>query len=168
MQGWSYRLRHQNMIERSVIIECPVESVYGFYRDFRNLPQFLGDVMDIEQTSPTTFRWTIKGPLHIQAHWTIKVTKTRTNEFICYETVGSPSLRSCWEIYFSPGRHTDQTQVREVLRPPLGRLGRVALALMGKFPAEELAANLHRLKQVMETGRVTDTSYSVAGKFAER
>src|SRR5262245_57472643 len=37
-----------------------------------------------------------------------------------------------------------------------------------KFPAEEVSSNLHRLKEVMETGRVTDTSYSVAGKFAQR
>jgi hypothetical protein len=54
-----------------------------------------------------------------------------------------------------------------VMKVPLGRLGRAALALLGKFPAEEVAANLHRLKQVMEAGRVTDTSYSVAGKFAQ-
>jgi hypothetical protein len=45
---------------------------------------------------------------------------------------------------------------------------RAALALIGKFPAEEVSANLHRLKEVMETGRVTDGSYSVAGKFAQR
>jgi len=43
------------------------------------------------------------------------------------------------------------------------RLGRAALALIGKFPAEEQSSNLHRLKEVLETGRVTDTSYSVAG-----
>ena len=45
------------------------------------------------------------------------------------------------------------------------RLGRAALALIGKFPAEEVTSNRHRLKEVLETGRVTDTSYSVAGKF---
>jgi hypothetical protein len=54
------------------------------------------------------------------------------------------------------------------MKAPLGRLGRAALALMGKFPAEEVSANLHRLKQVVETGKVTDTSYSVPGKFGKR
>jgi len=54
------------------------------------------------------------------------------------------------------------------MKAPLGRLGRAALALIGKFPAEEMSSNLHRLKEVMETGRVTDTSYSVAGKFSRR
>jgi hypothetical protein len=54
------------------------------------------------------------------------------------------------------------------MQAPLGRLGRAALALIGKFPAEEVSSNLRSLKEVMETGRVTDTSYSVAGKFAQR
>jgi hypothetical protein len=44
-------------------------------------------------------------------------------------------------------------------------LGRVALALIGKFPSQEVSANLNRLKEVMETGRVIDTRYSAAGKF---
>ncbi|HYV65204.1 MAG TPA: hypothetical protein VE964_03110 [Myxococcales bacterium] len=48
---------------------------------------------------------------------------------------------------------------------PLGMLGRAALALIGKFPEGEVPANLHRLKEVMEEGRVTDKSYSVPGKF---
>jgi uncharacterized membrane protein len=54
------------------------------------------------------------------------------------------------------------------MKAPLGRLGRAALALIGKFPAEEVSANLRRFKELMETGKVTDTSYSVAGKFAQR
>jgi hypothetical protein len=52
-----------------------------------------------------------------------------------------------------------------VMKTPLGRLGIAALALMGKSPAEEQTANLHRLKQILETGRVTDTRHAVAGKF---
>jgi uncharacterized membrane protein len=167
MQRTSLELRNGNAIEASVIILRPVQTVYEFYRDFRNLSSFLGDVMNIELTNPAISRWTIEGPLGIQAHWTIKVTEERTNELIRYETVSSPRLRTSWEIYFIPGSKAGQTEVREVMRAPLGRLGRAALALIGKSPAEEVSANLHRLKQLMETGRVTDTSYSVAGKFRQ-
>jgi uncharacterized membrane protein len=124
--------------------------------------------MAIEQIGPTTSRWTIQGPLGIRANWTIKVTEERTNELIRYETVTLPGLRTYWEIHFAPGSEAGETEVREVMKAPLGRLGRAALALIGKFPAEEVSANLHRLKEVMETGRVTDTRYSVAGKFAQR
>ncbi len=160
--------RDENTIEASVTIHHSVEKVFGFYRDFKNLPSFLGDVMAIEQIGPATFRWTIQGPLGIRAHWTVRVTEERTNELIRYETVTSPGLRTSWEIHFAPGSEASETEVREVMKAPLGRLGRAALALIGKFPAEEVSSNLHRLKQVMETGRVTDTSYSVAGKFTQR
>jgi uncharacterized membrane protein len=168
MQMTSLPPRDEHEIEASVTIRRPVEKVFGFYRDFKNLPSFLGDVLAIEQTGPTTSRWTIQGPLGIRANWTIKVTEERTDELIRYETVTLPGLRTYWEIHFAPRSQTGETEVREVMKAPLGRLGRAALALIGKFRAEEVSANLHRLKELMETGSVTDTRYSVAGKFAQR
>jgi uncharacterized membrane protein len=168
MRTTSWSPREENTIEASVTIRRAVDEVFRFYRDFKNLPRFLGDVMAIEQIGPATSRWTIQGPLGIRANWTIKVTEERTNELIRYETVTLPRLRTYWEIHFAPGSAAGETEVREVMKAPLGRLGRAALALIGKFPAEEVSSNLHRLKELMEMGRVTDTSYSVAGKFAQR
>ena len=156
---------NEDRIEGSVEIDCPVEKVFNYYRNFKNLPAFLGDVMAIEPVDSTTSRWTIQGPLRIRVQWTTRVTEERPDELIRYETVASPRLRTYWEIYFSQGPKAGETQVREVMKPPLGRLGRAGLALIGKYPAREVAANLRRLKQVLETGKVTDTSYAVRGKF---
>ena len=77
-------------------------------------------------------------------------------------------MKTTWAIHLSPASEAGATEVREVMTTPLGRMGRAGLALVGKPPAREVSANLHRLKEVMETGTVTDTSYSVAGKFARR
>ena len=158
----------ENAIEASVTIQRAVEEVFGFYRDFRNLPSFLGDVMAVEQIGPATSRWTIQGPLGVRTSWTIRVTEERANELIRYETVTFSGLKTYWEIQFARSSDAGETTVREVMIAPLGLLGRAVLALIGKFPAEEVRSNLHRLKEVMETGRVTDTSYSVPGKFAQR
>jgi uncharacterized membrane protein len=160
------RLQDEGTVEGSITIRSAVEKVFGFYRDFRNLPAFLGEVMAIDQIGPATHRWTIQCPLGIRVNWTTRVTEERTNELIRYETVTLPGLRTYWEIHFSPGATAGETKVRQVMKMPLGRVGRAALALMGKFPTEEVSSNLHRLKEVLETGRVTDTSYSVPGKFA--
>jgi uncharacterized membrane protein len=168
MKRTSLPPQDENTIEASVTIRRAVEEVFSFYRDFKNLPSFLGDVMAIEQIGPAISQWTIQGPFGIRTNWRIEVTEERTNKLIRYETVTSPRLRTEWEIHFAPGSEAGETEVREVMKAPLGRLGRAALALIGKFPAEEVSSNLHRLKQVMETGRVTDTSYSVAGKFSQR
>src|SRR5262245_17088321 len=136
--------------ETSVTIRRATQEVFQFYRDFGNLPRFLGDVMAVTQIGPTVSRWTIQGPLGVRACWMVKVTEERTNELIRYETVTTPVLRTYWEVHFAPGPSPGETQVREVMRPPLGKLGRGMLALIGKFPSEEVTANLHRLKQVLE------------------
>jgi uncharacterized membrane protein len=155
-------------IEARVIIQRPIEQVFAFYRDPANMPSFLGDVMASEVLDPATFRWTIQGPLGIRVHSTMRVTEERTNELIRYETVGTPGLAAQWEISFAAGSTTGETEVRSKMKTPLGKLGIAALALLGKYPAEEQSANLRRLKQILETGRVTDTSYAVAGKFGSK
>jgi uncharacterized membrane protein len=121
--------------------------------------------MAVEPVDPTVSRWTIQGPLGIRLTWTVRVTEERSNELIRYETVGLPLLTTHWEIHFAPGPQTSETEVREVMKAPLGGWGRAALAVIRKFPDKEVAANLNRLRELMETGRVTDTSYAVAGKF---
>jgi len=159
-------LRDQNTIEARVTIKRAVEEVFRFYRDFNNLPRFLGDVVAVEQIDPTTSRWTIQGPLGIRTTWTIRVTDQCANKLIRYQTVASPKLRTYWEIRFAPGTVDGETEVHETMKVPLGRLGHAVLALIGKSPAAEVSSNLHRLKEILETGRVTDTSNSVAGKFS--
>jgi uncharacterized membrane protein len=132
-----YPVIGRNVIEGTVTIQRPVSEVFGFYRDFRNLPSFLGDVMAVEPTGPATSRWTIEGPFSIQAHWTMEVTEERTNELIRYETVTLPATRTYWEIYFTPGPAAGETRVREVMKAPGGKLVMEVLALIGKFPARK-------------------------------
>ncbi|MEU5567799.1 SRPBCC family protein [Micromonospora musae] len=150
-------------VEAKVTIERPVTDVFRFYRDLENLPRFLGDVMAVQRTGPTTFRWTIEGPLGIRLKSAITLTEERTDELIRYETAGPPGLRARWTVRFAPA--PGGTDVRQVLAMPLGRLGRTALTLIGKPPAAEVEANLRRLKQLLETGKVTETEHAVAGKF---
>jgi uncharacterized membrane protein len=92
MPGTWPSARSKNGIESSVTIRCPVEELFRFYRHFENLPRFLGDVTDVEQTGSATYRWTVQGPLGIQMHWTIRVTEECANALRCYETVTRPEL----------------------------------------------------------------------------
>lgn len=152
-------------IEATVTIQRPVADVFSFYRDFQNLPRFLGDVTAIEQVGPAAYRWTIVGPFGIRVKSTIRLTEERANELIRYETAAVPAVKAEWTVQFAPGPDPGSARVHEVLKTPFGRLGHAALILMGKPPAAEVAANLRRLKEVMETGRVTDTVHAVSGKF---
>src|SRR4051812_11515354 len=112
MQTTAQPPRHDDAIEATVTIRRPVEDVFAFYRDFRNLPRFLGDVMAVEPIGPATSRWTIQGPLGVRAHWTTTVTEERPNELIRYEIAGTGTS---WEIHFAPGPRAGSTEVREVM-----------------------------------------------------
>ena len=58
-------------IEDGVVIQKPVAEVFAFYRDFQNLPHFLGDVVAVEPKGDNQTRWTIQGPLGVRIHWTV-------------------------------------------------------------------------------------------------
>jgi uncharacterized membrane protein len=66
MHGSWLLWRNDQPIEASVMIRRPIDDVFSFYRDFRNLSRFLGDVTVIEPLDRATYRWTIQGPLGVQ------------------------------------------------------------------------------------------------------
>jgi uncharacterized membrane protein len=151
-------------VVESIVIERPITDVFTFYRDFRNMPDFLGDVTWVDVIGDRTSRWTIKAPFGLELCWTVVVTALRPNAFIAYETESAPAAVR-WEVGFAPGFRPGTTLVREVMLMPGGAIARAALAAVGKPPDREVRANLKRLKERLETGRVTTMDYAVAGKF---
>jgi len=150
-------------IEDTVVIARSVEDVFAFYQDFRNLPQFLGDVMRVEIVDTCTSRWTIRAPFGVELRQTVVITDMRPNAFIAYRTKVPVPVR--WEVRFLPGTDPCTTLLRETMTLPGGPVAASALAAFGKPPRKEVRANLERLKELLETGRVTTLDYAVAGKF---
>ena len=154
----------ESSVDACVTINRSVEDIFRFYRDFTNMPLFLGDVLSVEKIGPETTRWTIQGPLGVHVKWTMRLAEERANELIRYETVSPSGLSTCWEVSFRAPK-AGQTEVREVMKAPFGRLGRVGLTLIGKPPGAEVRSNLRRLKELLEEGRVRHLERAVAGKF---
>ncbi|MDR6972773.1 SRPBCC family protein [Leifsonia shinshuensis] len=149
-------------IVAEVDIRRPVAEVYAFLRDPRNLPRFLGDVLAVEVLGPLRSRWTVGLPLGMRIHWTAEVVEDVPGELFSYRTRTAGRVTT-WRYTFQPGEAS--TLVREQLTMPGGNLARLALRLARKHPADEVRSNLHRLKQLLETGTVTDTSNALPGRF---
>jgi uncharacterized membrane protein len=145
-------VRRADTVTGEVAIRRPVQDVYRFYRDFANLPRCLGDVVAVEQVADRRYRWTVAGPLGTRMPVTVTVTEQQVDHLIRYETSGPALLRGRWKLAFAPDTDAGGTRLREQLVVPLGAIGRVLLAIIGKFPDREVAANLARLKQLLETG----------------
>lgn len=144
--------RLADTVTGEVVIRRPIQDVYSFYRDFANLPRFLGDVVTVERLADMTYRWVVTGPFGARVPVTVTITEQRVNRLIRYQTCGPALLRGRWQLDFSADTDSGPTRVREQLVVPLGAIGRALLALIGKFPDREVAANLTRLKQLLESG----------------
>lgn len=154
-----FRVRRANVVMGEVVICRRPSDVYGFYRDFTNQPRFLGDVVEVEPIGPTAYRWIVAGPFGARVRLTVTITEEHVDHLIRYRTGGPSLLRGRWELTFSPDRDADgaeRTRVREQLVVPLGAIGPVLLAVIGKFPDQEVTADLCQLKQLLESGDDND------------
>jgi putative redox protein len=148
-------------VEGAVIIWRPVETVFDFYRDFRNLPRFLGDVIHVELTGDDASCWTIRTPFGFNVHWPVLVTEVRTNSLITYE-MQSLLAPVRWHVAFTPADGGAATVVRECMTIPAGKFAEIVFSVLRKPPpACELQANLVRLKKLLEAGRVTTMDHVV-------
>jgi uncharacterized membrane protein len=147
------RRRPVGSVTGEVVIGRPVHEVYGFYRDFSNLPRFLGDVRSVQRVGDTRYRWVVAGPFGTRVRLTVIVTDRRADRLLRYRSSGPPLLRGRWDVSFAEGAEAGSTRVRERLQIPLGAVGRAALGLAGKFPDREVTANLTSLKRLLEAGR---------------
>jgi len=147
--GKRHLSRLGDTVTGEVVIRRPVQDVYRFYRDFANLPAFLGDVVAVRQITDATYRWLVAGPFRTRLPLTVTITEERVDRLIRYQTTG-PLPHGRWELSFTAESDARSTRVREQLVIPLGVVGRAVLALIGKFPAREVEANLTTLKQLLE------------------
>lgn len=136
-------------IEGAVIIRRPVETVFRFYRDFRNLPRFLGDIIHVELTGERSFWWTVRTAFGFDVHWPVCVTEIRTNAFIAYE-MQSLLAPVQWSVAFDPADEGAATIVRKQMAFPSGKVAEIVFGVLGKPPACEVQVDLVRLKELME------------------
>src|SRR4028118_114876 len=58
-------------VEKSVVVDVPVETVYNQWTQFEEFPHFMGGIAEIQQLDDTTLRWVadIGG---VRREWTAK------------------------------------------------------------------------------------------------
>jgi uncharacterized membrane protein len=156
-----------NEIKSTITIARPAHEVYVFYRDMTHFPLFLGDVMAVEPAGPDRYRWTIQEPLGTEIHWIIEVLEAQPDTLLRYGTETAAGLRAIWTTTFEPADQEAAVRVTQSLHMPFEPLSGAVLSLMGKSPQAEVEANLRRLKELLETGKVVTLAHAVPGKFAE-
>jgi len=148
---------------RTITIYREPSEVYEFWRDLSNLPRFMAHLESVE-VSDRKSTWRAKGPAGTAISWDAEVVLDRPGECLAWRSIeGSTSVPNRGVVRFNraPGDRGTEVQVELKYEPPAGALGALFAKLFGEEPTQQIAGDLRRLKQVLETGEVLHSDASI-------
>jgi uncharacterized membrane protein len=162
-------------VRKAITVNRDRDEVYGFWRDFANLPRFMAHLEEVRVTGETRSHWVAKAPLGRRVEWDAEIVDERPGELIAWRSLPGATVENEGVVRFqdAPGGRGTEIVVELEYRPPAGTLGATVAKLLGEDPATQLSDDLRRLKQVLETGEVvvsdaTLEGHSVAGHLKQR
>jgi uncharacterized membrane protein len=157
-------------VTRSITVNRSVEEVYGFWRDFRNLPRFMLHLEAVEVLDDLRSRWKARGPGGVSVSWEAEIIEERTNELLSWHSVSRSHVDNAGTVRFLAAPGNRGTEIHVTLRyvPPAGSVGAALAKLFGEEPGQQVRDDLRAFKQVIETGEVVRSDGSMRGPRQQR
>jgi uncharacterized membrane protein len=156
-------------VDHSVTVMRPATELYAFWRRFSNLPQIMDHLASVTEIDDKRSRWVAEGPAGRDVEWDAEVINDIPNELIAWKTLEGSDVTSAGSVHFTEAPGGRGTEVRVHLRydPPFGRAGRLIAKLFREEPSIQVADDLRRFKQMMETGEVSTIEGQPTGRKGE-
>ncbi len=147
------------LLGEAVTIDRPAAELYDFWRDQTNLAQIMENVVSIEPVGANRFRWTVKAPLGREVSWDADITHEVPGKEISWQSAEGADVPNSGKITFAEAGERG-TLVRAVIayEPPAGMVGQVVAKLTQREPHIQARRDLHRFKQLMETGEIATSA----------
>ena len=159
-------------MSRSVVINRSPQELYDFWHDFANFPRFMYHLKSVQVTGPRTSHWVANGPAGTRFEWDSELTADTPNELIAWRSVEDADVDNSGIVQFErrPGGRGTIVRVEIEYRPPGGVAGAIVARLFHESPEQQIYDDLHRMKQVIETGEVviSDGSPEGTGRLQQR
>lgn len=142
----------RELFAEAVTINRPAADLYEFWRDQANLAEVMENVVSIEPVDGRSARWTVKAPGGATVSWVAEVTEDEPGRQITWQ---STSDSQSGRIEFrDAGPRGTVVRATIAFDPPGGTPGKLAAKLFQREPRIQTRRDLHRLKQLMETGEI--------------
>lgn len=150
---------------RSIAINRPREELYRYWRDFQNLPRFMYHLESVQPLDDRRSHWVTKGPAGRRVEWDSEITSERPNEMISWRSLEGAEVYNAGSVEFEqrPGGRGTIVRVELEYRPPGGIAGTAFAMLFNASPEQQIYDDLHRFKQIMETGEVVRSDAAPEG-----
>ena len=150
-------------VTEAITINRPVSEVYGFWRNFENLPRFMEHLESVQTTGENRSHWKAKAPAGSTVEWDAEVVEDRPNELISWRTLPDSTVPNSGAVRFKPAPGNRGTEVVVDLRyqPPGGKIASLIAKMFGEEPSQQVKSDLRRFKQVMEVGEIVHSDASI-------
>ncbi|HKT60578.1 MAG TPA: SRPBCC family protein [Gemmatimonadales bacterium] len=151
------------VVSEAVTIAKPREEVYRFWRDFTNLPRFMEHLEAVQVQSERRSHWRARAPAGSTVEWDAEIIEDEPNSRISWRSIQNADVPNTGTVRFrtAPGNRGTEIHVELRYEAPAGKLGALVAKLFGEEPGQQVKGDLHRLKQVLETGEVVHSDASV-------
>lgn len=145
----------RRLLAEAVTINRPAEDLYRFWRDPVNLLEVMDNIAAIEPIDDRRSLWTVKAPAGREVMWESVITEDIPGQCITWQSMPGSQIANSGRIDFVQTSRRG-TLVRAVIAydPPGGALGTVVARLFQREPRLQTRRDLHRFKQLMETGEI--------------
>ena len=143
-------------VREAVRLEKPVEEVYRFWSELRNLPAFMASLERVTDLGGNRSHWVARGPAGVTVEWDAEIVERRENALIRWQSLPGGDVSVTGSVTFDPVRDGRSTQVTVTLyyAPPGGRAGALLATVTGSNPSQTVREDLRRLKQILEAGEL--------------
>jgi uncharacterized membrane protein len=151
------RLRRGDVrIETVETVNRSIEDVYQFWRDFENFPRFMRHIESVEKLDERRSRWRAKGPAGVTAEWVAEIVDDREPDRISWRSTEGSRIYTAGAVTFrrAPGARGTEVRARIHYRAPGGPIGQSVGWLLSDMVESEVHEDLHRVKQLLETGEI--------------
>lgn len=153
-------------VEKTVTINKPADELYRFWRDFENLPRFMKHLKYVKVIDDSRSHWIASAPMGQSLEWDAEIVREEENRLIAWASVAGAEVENSGFVRFQPGPEGRGTEVKVVLEynPPGGAITATVAKLFGEAPQQQIADDLGRFKQFMETGEIATTEGQSSGR----
>ncbi len=152
-------------VRQSLNINRAPEACYRFWRDVGNFPNFMQHVDEVRMIDATRSHWKVRAPLGGQVEWTAELVSDVPSRQLGWRTLNDATIAHAGVVHFAPATGGRGTRVQVDLNyaAPLGQAGARLAQLFGEEPSLQVAQDLRRFKQLIETGEIPTTAGQPAG-----
>lgn len=149
----------------SCIVNLPPEEVYGFWRNFENLPRFMRHLEAVHDLGDGRSHWKAKGPAGMDVEWHATIIADVPGEVITWRSLEGSDVDNAGAVRFerAAGGRGTIVKVNIEYNPVGGVIGATVAKLFGEEPQQQLDDDLRRFKQVLEVGEVVVSEATLMG-----